>query len=584
MDAHRSRGDAILPIRFFKFILKTNLVTIKIPNKFAKRYGLGMPNPVFLKPPDGTEWKVTWTKKNGEFWFEKGWKEFTENYSLDHGDLVMFKYEGTSQFDVIIVDKGNLEIEYPASVTNCDEEMNLGESDDESVEILDELEVHKAGQKPPTTPHKKTAKGEKASQKDLSLNWPREPRAQEVAKKFASESDNPFFTKYIKHVHVAEGRLSVPDMEGYIENKTVCVKLQLGQRSWHVKLLGSPNPSTRRFSAGFSLFATESELRPGDICVFELISREDIVFKNYRINTAPQLPTQSMDAHLNRGDAILPIRFFKFILKTNLETIKIPNKFTKRYGDGMSNNPAFLKPPDGTKWKVHWTKKNGECWFEKGWKEFTENYSLEEGDLVVFKYEGTSQFEVNVLDQSKLEINYPPCGTCDEEENLHQSDDKSLIILDECEGHKGRQKPPIPLSSAQPHKEMRDEKATGRGLSMNWPGEPRAREVAKSFISESNNPFFTKYIKPVHVAENYLSVPDMDGYVENKSKDVILQLGQRSWHVKLLGSHKPSRRRFSAGWSLFASETQLHPGDVCIFELVNREDTVFKVHVFKSHN
>ncbi|KAK7270184.1 hypothetical protein RIF29_23144 [Crotalaria pallida] len=91
---------------------------------------------------------------------------------------------------------------------------------------------------------------------------------------------------------------------------------------------------------------------------------------------------------------------------------------------------------------------------------------------------------------------------------------------------------------------------------------------------------FHRYMKPLHVVDRWLSVPIMDGYIENKNKDAILQVGQRSWHVKLLGSPKTSSRHFSAGWSLFASENELKPGNVCIFELINREDTVFKVHVF----
>jgi len=60
-------------------------------------------NPVFLRPPDDTEWKVHWTEQNGEIWFEKGWKEFVENYSLDHGHFVFFTFDGTSKIDVLIL-------------------------------------------------------------------------------------------------------------------------------------------------------------------------------------------------------------------------------------------------------------------------------------------------------------------------------------------------------------------------------------------------------------------------------------------------------------------------------------------------
>jgi len=72
-------------------------------------------------------------------------------------------------------------------------------------------------------------------------------------------------------------------------------------------------------------------------------------------------------------------------------------------------------------------------------------------------------------------------------------------------------------------------------------------------------------------------LPDLKGIIENKEKYLKLQLGERSWNVKLLNN------RLSAGWTSFASESELQPGDVCVFELINREDSVFKVHVFKRH-
>lgn len=144
---------------------------------------------------------------------------------------------------------------------------------------------------------------------------------------------------------------------------------------------------------------------------------------------------------------------------------KIPNKFTRRYGVGLSN-PVFLKPPDGTKWKVYYKKRNGhEVWLEKGWKEFAENYSLKYGCLVLFKYddEGTSSnFDVLILDHNAVEIDYPCCDTDtikDENNNVDESDDdESLQTLDEWPDQKGkgkaksRQRPP--LSSSRPGKKI----------------------------------------------------------------------------------------------------------------------------------
>ncbi|MED6198367.1 hypothetical protein PIB30_065709 [Stylosanthes scabra] len=271
----------------------------------------------------------------------------------------------------------------------------------------------------------------------------------------------------------------------------------------------------------------------------------------------------------------MPIRFFKIILKTNLKRLKLPNKFARKYGGGLPNQ-VFLKPPDGTRWKVCLTKKNGQVWFEKGWKEFTQNYSLDHGFLVLFKYEGTtssssssSHFDVLIIDNTALEIDYPSNN------GKNSDDDVSVQILKETKKEKL-----LPSSS---HKNMRGEKnvSAASSLSLNWPKEPRAQEVAKKFVS--HNPFFTVLIKPYHLTHHLVTIPSLEGYAGKEVKNVKLENGDRLWPVKMLCCNKSySSRCLSAGWNSFARETELKPGDVCVFELVNMQDLVFKVHVFAS--
>ncbi|XP_057426584.1 B3 domain-containing transcription factor VRN1-like [Lotus japonicus] len=275
MAAHLPGGNAVLPISFFKIILKTNLPSLKLPKKFTERYGDGLSNPVFLKPRDGTEWIVYWKKQNGEVWFHKGWKEFAQNYSIDHGHLMVFEYEGTSHFDVLILDQSALEIDYPSCGGEKDK-LDGQSDDDKSVVILDEWPAQKPKQESlllSLPPHKKM----RANRNPLSLNWPKDARAQIVAKEFITSNSNPFFTVAIKPSNVSETEQGVPDFEGYIENIDKYVKLQIGEeRSWNVKLLRViPTMGRRFFSAGWSLFVCESELQPGDVCVFELINREE---------------------------------------------------------------------------------------------------------------------------------------------------------------------------------------------------------------------------------------------------------------------------------------------------------------------
>ncbi|XP_017414065.1 B3 domain-containing protein At3g18960-like isoform X1 [Vigna angularis] len=266
-----TQRNATLTISFFKVILKTNLQSIKIPNIFTANYGGGLPNPLFMKLPNGTEWKVIWEKDSGEIWLREGWKEFVEHYSLDHGHFVFFKYEGTSEVHVNICDQSGVEIDYLCGTG--DGNYNLDQNEEEPIIILDEeedpeqirgCELHSTG--------------ETSVQRTSSLNRPSQTRAREVACNFVS--CNPFFTVFIKPSHGKDYRLRIPDLKGIIEEKKKCAVLQLGEISWKVNLLFNNSCFAHHsFGAGIHLFLTESEVQPGDVCVFELISKEDCVFK-----------------------------------------------------------------------------------------------------------------------------------------------------------------------------------------------------------------------------------------------------------------------------------------------------------------
>ncbi|WVZ17820.1 hypothetical protein V8G54_010802, partial [Vigna mungo] len=95
-------------------------------------------------------------------------------------------------------------------------------------------------------------------------------------------------------------------------------------------------------------------------------------------------PTIRMASETQRAP-MLPNSFFKVILRTNLQTVKIPNMFTAKYGDDLPN-PFFMNLPNQTQWKVIWENENGEIWLKEGWNEFTEHHSLDHGDLVLFEY------------------------------------------------------------------------------------------------------------------------------------------------------------------------------------------------------
>ncbi|KAH0995816.1 hypothetical protein GBA52_019680 [Prunus armeniaca] len=59
-----------------------------------------------------------------------------------------------------------------------------------------------------------------------------------------------------------------------------------------------------------------------------------------------------------------------------------------------------------------------------------------------------------------------------------------------------------------------------------------------------------------------------------------LLVRKKLWCVSLI-AHSVNTFPFSVGWAAFARENCLRAGDVCIFELVDKNDISLKVHMFR---
>lgn len=75
-------------------------------------------------------------------------------------------------------------------------------------------------------------------------------------------------------------------------------------------------------------------------------------------------------------------------------------------------------------------------------------------------------------------------------------------------------------------------------------------------------------------------VPKFMDYA-NRKENVILQLEERRWPVKFVCFPNTPYHRLTCGWSLFIRESKLQVGDICVFEVIDREVPKLKVHVTK---
>jgi hypothetical protein len=96
----------------------------RIPDEFITRFGNELGNVAKITVPDGRQWDMELKKcGNGVFLCNK-WQEFAEYYSIGYGCYLDFKYEGNSEFNVVIYDATSVEICYPFKTPSTNGESN----------------------------------------------------------------------------------------------------------------------------------------------------------------------------------------------------------------------------------------------------------------------------------------------------------------------------------------------------------------------------------------------------------------------------------------------------------------------------
>ncbi|GAY39430.1 hypothetical protein CUMW_044310 [Citrus unshiu] len=77
---------------------------LAIPEKVARNLRTKLPVTVSLKAPSGFTWVVGITTRDHTLYFSHGWPEFVKDHFLGENDILFFKYNGGSHFDVLMFD------------------------------------------------------------------------------------------------------------------------------------------------------------------------------------------------------------------------------------------------------------------------------------------------------------------------------------------------------------------------------------------------------------------------------------------------------------------------------------------------
>ncbi|KAF5187981.1 hypothetical protein FRX31_022426 [Thalictrum thalictroides] len=211
------------------------------------------------------------------------------------------------------------------------------------------------------------------------------------------------------------------------------------------------------------------------------------------------------------------------------QRLQIPNAFVKNISE-KSSEIAILDGPSGSHWHVKVNRYGNNMYLEDGWEYFARDHSLSEGDFLLFTYGGNMNFRVQIFDASTLE-----------QEN-------HLVVP----YHGTHSLAKAPVTSEKKNGAIEEARAFRLK-------HPAVKVVMKSSYMKNYSPFPLRFVR-----RHLTDWPD----------HVTLRVSGCTWRIGVLFYQKTAV--LSTGWSAFVTGNNIRERDVCVYELIEKKDAVFK--------
>ncbi|PIA59307.1 hypothetical protein AQUCO_00400299v1 [Aquilegia coerulea] len=213
-------------------------------------------------------------------------------------------------------------------------------------------------------------------------------------------------------------------------------------------------------------------------------------------------------------------------------------------------------------WQVELKKIDGSVYLQNGWLEFVDHHSICAGHVLVFRYNRKSRFDVLIFDMSCSEIDYL-CNSKKIGQFNHMKD--TLVPKKEAGditiGKTGSLKRDLVRK-----RRVETEERTGNIL-----------QRATTFKTKHH--FFKVFMRPSYVKSRYVPMPVRfyDSHLKGLNH-LTLQAsnGIAKWHVRCLSGSGHMRM---TGVAAFIVESNIKVGNICFFQLINKEKGVLKVNI-----
>ncbi|KAL9320368.1 hypothetical protein ACSQ67_012207 [Phaseolus vulgaris] len=275
------------------------------------------------------------------------------------------------------------------------------------------------------------------------------------------------------------------------------------------------------------------------------------------------------------------LEFFKVFLLNKASTqLQIPTSFTKFF-NGIAPCKIILIDHDGKCWDVKLEKIEGRLVFKNGWQQFAKLKNLEEGDFLVFQYDGMSTFNVKIFSKTGCRKGATPPSR---EKvvpivNLEKdSDEFGNKIQSNGIGKRSLPNTKLKLESVlegacpsegarRRSKRLKEEK-----------DKQNDKKLALTKHVPLQNPHFQIYfdtpwrLKRVEIPKK--AIKDME--IKLIGNIILRDENDRSWPVSIISTANQDRRYLGSGWLDFRQCNNIEEGCQCDFQFVVDKANVAK--------
>ncbi|PAN46118.1 hypothetical protein PAHAL_9G164300 [Panicum hallii] len=306
---------------FFKVMMGDFRSRMTIPDKFAQRFRDKIRGKIKLKVYNGSTCTVVVARHRNKLVLEAGWEAFISTHDIRLADLLVFRYNGNFQFEVLVFDPSCCVKESSNVAQNCCDHVQVQQRHRDLLDISsdsgdDQEPMQSSGSEDPTPAEKKgpnqSTKKTNTSSLTCHLNAPdvySSENDQEISS-MTSYIFSPFTHLTQKQRMKVEKRVqdicsSIPIFGSvmtkcnitrnprylgfcrkyanqYLPSESQILRLQQHGKVWQV-LLRATKRNSIRFCRGWKEFVSDNRLQIGDICLFELLKNEKMLAMNIHI-------------------------------------------------------------------------------------------------------------------------------------------------------------------------------------------------------------------------------------------------------------------------------------------------------------